>query len=270
MRVLDVDPLPIASLPALNAAGRGAVEAVSFPIHVGRVDRLPGPLQALVAAADLQALELPDGGPQRLIGEALAERLVALADQGLLPDPALTGVLLAGDLYTVPDLARRGGLGDVRSVWEAFADRFRWAAGVLGNHDLIGSGPRDQARFQRRPGVHLLDGQVRALDGLRVGGVGGIAGDPRKPNRRWHDELCATVEAVLVEGAEVLVLHEGPDGPRPEQRGNPDLRAALVGSGLRPLVVCGHSWWPTPLVELEGGLQVLKVDARVVVLRPLE
>ena len=34
----------------------------------------------------------------------------------------------------------------------------------------------------------------------------------------------------------------------------------------RLLVVCGHCHWHEPLVELRGGVQVLNVDARAVVL----
>lgn len=265
MRILAVDPTPFDALPALNAAGRGRIEAITYPLHRAAVDRLPEALDAVVAAADLQALEVPVGPyPPRLAGEALAERLVDLAERGDLPRPERTGVLLAGDLYTVPDLKRRGGAGDVAAVWAAFAGRFRWVAGVLGNHDVLA--PRD------RVGVHVLDGEARALDGLRVGGVAGIVGNPDRLNRQDAATFLGKVEALLLEEVDVLVLHEGPDAAGPDGahlRGNPDVRGALEGAGLPrpPLVVCGHSWWPVPLVELAGGVQVLKVDARVVVLQ---
>jgi hypothetical protein len=272
VRVLSVDPGPFDVLPALNAAGAGRIERIELPLLRGRVDRLPAGVDALVAAADLQALEEPTGeGPMRLVGEALAERLVDLAGRGELPPPRRTGVLLAGDLYTVPDLARRGGLGDVRRVWRAFAARFRFAAGVLGNHDALGDGPRDAARFARDGGAHLLDGEVRDLSGLRVGGVAGIIGAPSRPNRQDPSTFVDKVEAVLADEPDVLVLHEGPAARGPDGaglKGSHDVRSVLEGAGLPapPLVVCGHTWWPVPLVELAGGVQVLKVDARVVVL----
>jgi hypothetical protein len=237
-----------------------------------RVDALPESLDAIVAAADLQALEPPHGAvPQRLLGETLAEHLVQLAELGELPSPERTGILLAGDLYTVPDLARRGGSGDVRSVWLAFAERFRWVAVVLGNHDEIGPRNGDLERVARTPRVHVLDGEVRELEGLRVGGVHGIIGNPMRLNRQAPGTFVEKIELVLADGADVLVLHEGPDALDSEGetlRGSADVRDALVGAGLErpPLVVCGHSWWPLPLVELAGGVQVLKVDARVVVL----
>jgi hypothetical protein len=272
MRVLSIDAEPFDEIPAWNAAGRGEIEPVRVPILRGTVDSLPEGLDALVAAADLQALEPPTGPvPPRLLGEALAERLLRLADRGDVRAPGRTGVLLAGDLYTVPDLARRGGSGDVRSVWLAFAENFRWVAGVLGNHDEIGLRNRDLEKFARTPRVHILDGEVRGLDGVRVGGVAGIIGNPSRLNRQDPATFVEKIELTLAGGAHVLVLHEGPDAldtSGKTLRGSADVRNALVGAKREqpPLIVCGHSWWPIPLVELASGIQVLKVDARVVVL----
>lgn len=273
-RLLSIDPAPFDELPAFNAAGAGRIEKIRVPLLRATVDRLPDGLDALVAVADLQSLEPPlPGVPPRLLGEALAERLVGLADRGDVPPPERTGVLLAGDLYTVPDLARRGGSGDVRPVWRAFAERFRWVAGVLGNHDELGPGNRDLWTFGRTPGVHVLDAHVRDLDGLRVGGVAGIIGNPTRLNRQDLGTFLSKLEAVVDAGADVVVLHEGPDalGPGGEHlRGSLEVRATLEElATLRrpPLVVCGHSWWPVPLVTLAGGVQVLKVDNRVVVLQ---
>ena len=272
MRVLSIDAAPFDELPAWNALGHGEIEHVRVPILRGTVDSLPEGLDALVAAADLQALEPPSGPvPPRLLGEALAERLVQLADRGDVPAPGRTGILLAGDLYTVPDLARRGGSGDVRSVWLAFAERFRWVAGVLGNHDEIGVRNRDLEKFARTPRVHILDGEVRSLDNCRIAGVAGIIGNPSRLNRQEPATFVEKIELALAGDAEVLILHEGPDAldhSGKSLRGSVDVREVLVNAALEdpPLVVCGHSWWPVPLVELEEGVQVLKVDARVVVL----
>ncbi len=268
MKILSVDDEPLDSVRALNAVGRGEVEEVSIPVLRGTVDSLPEGIDALVAAGDLQALE--PGPGRRLVGHAVAERLVALAGAGRIPAPGRTGVLLAGDLYTVPDLAKRGGSGDVRSVWLAFAGRFLWTAAVLGNHDEVGPRNRDLRAVSHTPRLHVLDGSVRDLGGLRVGGVHGIIGNPTRLNRRSEPDFVGQVESVLADGADVLLLHEGPDASAQdgsELRGSPAVRAALEGSGLArpPLVVCGHSWWPVALAVI-GGVQVLKVDARVVVL----
>ena len=62
------------------------------------------------------------------------------------------GLLLCGDLYVRPALDARGGLGDVRPVWRAFARHFRWVAGVPGNHDAFGT-PSERTAFANLPGT---------------------------------------------------------------------------------------------------------------------
>lgn len=172
-------------------------------------------------------------------------------------------MLLAGDLFVDEGLAERGGLGDVRPVWRALRAGRRWVAGVAGNHDAFGE-PREQARFAREPGLHLLDGEVRALDGLRVGGVGGIPGNPRRPQRKPPDVFLEAILAVLERRPDVLVLHPPPVVPG-GRRGEPIVSEALEVSDRGVLVVCGHAHWPEPLHAL-GPHQVLNVDGRVVVL----
>jgi 3',5'-cyclic-AMP phosphodiesterase len=253
MRVLDVDDQPFDTLPFLDASSRGIVERRELPFLRARVDALPDGLDAIVCTSDLQGREVPRGAPARLLGEAVAERLADLVP------PDRTGVLLAGDLYTVPGADRRGGTGDVREVWRAFAERFRWVAGVAGNHDTFG----DRRGFARR--CDLLDGDVRAFDGLRVGGVSGIIGNTSKNERKREEEQVELLLRVLEGAPDVVVLHEGPDVPALGLVGHPAIREALaVGPG--PLVVCGHSWWRPTLVTLDRG-QALKVDGRVVVLQ---
>lgn len=262
MRVRDVDRSPWRELPYLDAGRAGAIESRRLPVLRGTVDGLPRGLDALVVAADLQGREVPaPGRPPRLLGEALADALEAWADA--LPDPARTGVLLAGDLFVDEALAERGGLGDVRPVWRALARAGRWVAGVAGNHDAFGDA-REQARFAREPGVHLLDGHVRALDGLRVGGVGGIPGNPRRPQRKAPAAFLEALLGVLDDRPDVLVLHPPPVVPA-ARRGEALVNEALDATGRGVLVVCGHAHWPEPLHAL-GPHQVLNVDGRVVVL----
>ena len=264
MRVSSPSP-PIASVRFLNASRRGTPEVESLPILVARVDALPEGLAALIAAADLQGIvpDWSDGGRPRLLGEELADTYLALAEEGLVPPAEATGVLLAGDLYSAPDASERGASGDVRAVWAAFASAFRWVAGVAGNHDRFGSA-REQARFGSQPAVHLLDGQVAALDGLRVGGVGLIAGNPAKQGRRSERDQLDLVEMVLASRPDILVLHEGPSGAA-EQRGSAGIRDELLKQPPT-LTVCGHCHWRQPLLQLTHDAQVLNVDGRAVVL----
>ncbi|HOK78455.1 MAG TPA: metallophosphoesterase [Verrucomicrobiota bacterium] len=271
MRVVSLDSEPFAEVLYLDAARGGGTTRVSLPLFQGRVSGLPAELDALVAAADLQGRESCGGRPGRLLGERLAEELVRLANRGLLPAPDRTGILLGGDLYTVPLCDRRGKCGDVEPVWRAFAERFRWVAGVVGNHDNLGGRTAGHMGDEQR--THLLDGNTVTLDGLRVGGVGGIVGAPTRLNRKEATRFNQLVEGVLARAPDVLICHEGPDFPPLSLPGNASMRellevwAELQQPGLvLPLLVCGHSWWPEVMVELAGGIQVLKVDARVVVL----
>lgn len=253
IRILSIEPSPWVGFLATNAGPGGTPEPVEVPLLRGRIERLPAGLEALLLLSDIQAMDL-DAAPPRLAGEAMAERVAELAGAGELPAAERTGVLLAGDLWSDPACAKRGGLGDVTAVWTAFAREFRWVAGVLGNHDRVAG---------RLPAnAFLLDGELLHLDGLAIGGVAGIAGNPRKPNRRAAEEQSDRILELLLAGPDLLVLHEPPevDG----RRGSPDVRAALDADGGSTLVVCGHCHWSEPLVELPR--QVLNVDGRMVLL----
>ncbi|MFP2909757.1 metallophosphoesterase [Pyxidicoccus sp. 3LFB2] len=267
MRILTLDTVPARTWPYQSAAPGGGVEIRHFPLLRGTADALPDGVEALLVLSDLQGVapHAMQGGAVALLGEVLAETFASLGEAGELPLPANTGVVLAGDLYSDANANVRGASGDVRAVWQAFAAHYRWVVGVAGNHDTFGTA-REQARFQQQPGVHLLDGGTVELDGLRVGGLGGIIGRPGKPGRREEEEHLRLMEAVLREEPEVLVLHAGPDVPGTRVRGSAPIREVLERrEGL--LVVCGHAHWGEPLAVLHGGAQVLNVDSRAVLLQ---
>lgn len=263
MRIVAIDPEPVHELEYFDAAPRGGTQLRRLPLLRGVAEGIPPGLDAVLVCSDLQGRARAGAGELLLLGEVLAAEYAALAELEVVPAPAFTGVLLAGDLYAAPGADKMGATGDVRAVWRAFAGGFRWVAGVAGNHDLFGR-PQEADRFAREPGVHLLDGRGVALDGLKVAGVGGICGSSSKPNRRAPEAFVAAVRQCLAARPHVLVLHEGPDGGAPGLRGNAELRAAVDGG--RPLVICGHVHWDRPLATLPGGTQVLNADARVVVL----
>ena len=64
---------------------------------------------------------------------------------------------------------------------------------------------------------------------------------------------------------DILILHEGPNGPDAKLIGNQSIRAELATAN-ELLVICGHSHWKVPMTTLFPGVQVLNVDSRVVVL----
>ncbi len=261
LEILAVEDAPIAALRYLNAARGGGTVSERLEISRARVRNLPTGLDALVCASDLQGVVRARGAAtstSTLLGIALAEQLEELAFDGALPPAERTGILLAGDLYSVPDADKRGGHGDVAEVWRAFAERFAWVAGVAGNHD-------DTSGLSSGGNLHLLDGDVVELSGLRLGGVGLISGNPAKRGRRAEDDQLERLELMAMEEVDILLCHEGPQGDLAAgQLGHPGIRALLEAHAV-PLTLCGHVHWPHPLAALGRGA-ILNVDARAVVL----
>ncbi len=127
--ITSFDAKPFHELRYLNASPRGRPEVARLGFHRAGATALPARCDALVIASDLQGMAPPAWGePAALLGVAVARAIEEL-------DLGRVGVLLAGDLYSVPEANRRGGFGDVSSVWGAFAEFCVWVAGVAGNHD---------------------------------------------------------------------------------------------------------------------------------------
>jgi 3',5'-cyclic-AMP phosphodiesterase len=258
LRIVEVGDALIREVHYLNAGARGSTDVERLPIVRGALAAPLGDgLDALIVCSDLQGIVPGPQGRSALLGEKVAEVLAELADDGVIPPAARTGVILGGDLYSVPTANKRGGYGDVADVWVAFAEAFAWVAGVAGNHDDVS---RVRVLGDR---VHLLDGELAEPDGLRIGGVGGIIGNPRKPGRRSEADQLRAIDRAIDHGLDILVLHEGPHGGD-LQPGNAAIRAAIEAGGVG-LTVCGHDHWRHPLAVHDHG-QILNVDARVAVL----
>ncbi len=261
IEIVELEETAVADLRYLNASRRGGTEVCHLVIQRARVLGLPEDLDAIIATSDLQGI-VPDPRTREatLLGVAVAEALEELAFDGVLPPAARTGVILAGDMYSVPEANQRGGHGGVEAVWEAFAGPFAWVAGVAGNHDDVSAVRTDER-------VVVLDTADALLDGLRIGGVGLIAGNPAKIGRRGEDDQLERIDLVAASGVDILVLHEGPRGGD-AQLGHPLIRALIEEHGV-PLTICGHVHWPSPLARHARG-QVLNVDTRVIVMTRAE
>jgi 3',5'-cyclic-AMP phosphodiesterase len=261
LEVQAIDPDPIGVVRYLNAARGGGTEATRLVIERGALRGLPPGLDAIIATSDLQGV-VPDARTDArtrvstLLGCAVAEALEELAFDEVVPAAERTGVVLAGDLYSVPGADKRGGFGDVAEVWAAFAERFAWVAGVAGNHD-------DTSGVAGAANVHLLDASVIEVQGLRIGGVGLIAGNPAKRGRRSEEDQLERLELVAAAEVDLLLCHEGPSGDA-EQHGHAQIRELLEEYEV-PLTICGHVHWGDPLARHRAG-QILNVDARVIVL----
>jgi 3',5'-cyclic-AMP phosphodiesterase len=258
LRIAGIDDELIREIHYLNASSRGTTEVERLPVARGAFAApLGGELDALVVCSDLQGIVPGPQGRSELLGVQVAAVLDNLAAEGVIPPAARTGVILAGDLYSAPAANKRGGYGDVADVWVAFVERFAWVAGVAGNHDDVTAVAQLGAR------VHLLDGDLAEVSGLRIGGVGGIIGNPRKPGRRSEADQLRVIDRALGCDLDILVLHEGPRGSS-HQLGNDAIRHAIETAGVG-LTICGHDHWRVPLAEHARG-QILNVDTRVVVL----
>ncbi len=268
LRILSIETIPFHALPFLNVSSSGKPVRELLPFFRGQVEGLPEGLDALFITADLQGRVRSVGGSAatRLLGESVAECAKELAAQGLIPATKRMGVLLAGDFYCREGLDKRGGSGDVRSVWAAFAQRFRWVAGVAGNHDLLGDRwlNEDLVEFKQRSGIHFLDGDLCEADGLMIAGLSGVIGNPERPYRRTEPEFNAITRMLADLGPDLLVMHDGPEGGE-HQLGRSSVRQTLQ-SARRTLVIRGHAYWEEPLAVLSNGTQILNADSRVVLL----
>jgi hypothetical protein len=226
---------------------------------------MPSGLDAIVFTSDLQARVPSDGTgtEMRLAGEVVAEELVILAELGEIPSAERVGVVILGDMFARPGLDRRGGNGDVRSVWEAFRTRFKWVAGVAGNHDHFGASPHEFTEFVSRSRLFFLDGDCTRIDGLLVGGVSGVVGERERPFRRSRDQFLAEVKEILSADPDLLLLHIGL--PRQDIEGVVGIDE-LLHHRRSLLTAFGHKHWPVALEELPGGGQLLNVEGRVIVL----
>lgn len=258
----------VSELPYLCAApgGRGTAHE-QLPLLRAPVSGLPPGLHGLLITSDLQGIApLPSRlGETSLLGEALIEHLETLVEAEVIPDLRDLGALIAGDMFSGPRARKRGATGDVIPVWTAFAQAFHWVAGVAGNHDLFPQG-KAQRLLERRTHARRLDGGVWEIAGLRVGGVSGIIGGTRKPNRHSPERFAELLTRVLRQDPDIVVLHAGPPGETASQRGDERV-AETLAKRPPPLVVCGHCHWDEPLAEV-CGTTVLNVDARAVLLCP--
>lgn len=259
--MLAVDDAPafaVAYREAPGSAGR------VLPVHRALVADLPDGLDAVFVASDIQGHDDGPAGP-RLAGLGVAEAIARYAASRGVGRERL-GVLLAGDLFAAADPLLRGGVGDVRGVWRAFAQRAAFVAGVAGNHDAFGATTAEVQAFAAESGMALLDAGMHGLavaatcGGLRVAGVSGIVGNPERPWRRKHDDYIDAVAAAIAAEPDVLLLHQNPALPGVRRDELSRLTQLLAAAG-RGLVVFGHAHSPAPTFTL-GRCRLLATEGR--------
>lgn len=237
MRIPGIEAAPFHRLPYSHSAS-GNLPQCELPFFRAVVDGLPGSLDAIIATADLQGF-VGAGEALRGLGEAVAVEIGRLQRDGRLPARDRTGGVLAGDLHA------GAGEDDVLPVWRAFGGVCRWVAGVSGNHDRVGP-------FASRPiacealnqfNAHLLDGSTVDVDGLHVGGLGGIVSST---DGRWHrhqSDYITALSSLTKQRCDLLVLHDGPNVAGTSLPGWPSVRR-VVESVTPVLLIRGHDHWP--------------------------
>lgn len=253
--IIRVEQAPFHELPHRTSGPSGKPLRNRLPFHRAWATGLPDGLDALIFTSDLQGRE--GGGANRLMGVPVAEALTALVAKGTIPQPQ--AAFLCGDLYDYPDCHKRGGTGPVDDVYEAFAQLAPQVLAVHGNHDELAEPKALPKHFQ------ILDGQVRNTAGLRVGGVSGIIGNPRRHQRRDEEAFLEVMESVTARRPHIILLHQGPEDAERRRRGDPGVTLSLE-TGYTGLTVFGHTHWDWPWLISLGAGQALNVDGRVVVL----
>lgn len=260
LHITGIQLEPFHTIPYVTAGPRGKPVRNQLPFFRAEAEGLPSSISALVLTSDLQGREV--GPENRLLGCALADELDALQHQGVIPKPNL--ITVCGDLYEYPDCHKRGGTGPVDEVFIALGSIFDQVVGVLGNHDQL---VRPETSLQ--PNIAVLDGTHYVSLGLRIGGLSGIIGDPKRNLRRTEDDFLKKLESLTANPPDLLLLHQGPDDPETSRKGDPFVRLSLE-TGYAGLTVFGHTKWSgLPLIHLGNG-QALNVDTRVIVVTPCE
>lgn len=130
-------------------------------------------------------------------------------------------------------------------------------AGVAGNHDIFADNAAPAG---------VLDGDCVELGGFRIGGIGGIVGQPRKENRRTETQFRELLMRIVKKRPNVLVLHLPPHVDA-ECPGDQMISATLQELDYSGLVICGHKRWSQRVRKI-GRAVCLNVCDAVVTLVP--
>ncbi len=261
MDIIGIAKSAIEPIPFICASSDGKTINSILPILEAKVDSLPDGMDAIIATGDLQGIDVNKG---QLLGYRVAEVLEKSSDRGIIPSKNKMGIILAGDLWAKPD--RKGGVGDVRGVWQAMASRFSWVAGVGGNHDCFGNSSQDMKEFKSSAGIHYLDGEIMEVNGLRLAGISGIIGKATKHFRRPEKEFIKLVRNLIKKSPDILILHEGPGDREAKLMGRESIRKALIDT-KNLVTICGHSHWKIPIKKLPQGASIVNVDGRVIIFK---
>lgn len=192
MKIINIEKQSFYVLGYKSSGKGGLPQNCTLPFFKVYVDKLPDGVSAFVVASDLQGRE--KGKANRLLGEVVSEELAYLSELGEVPP--IAGIMLTGDLYDYPECHKRGGSGDVTSVWNAFHDDFSQVIGVHGNHDMVDDDLLSDD-------VVILDGNTQDFLGLKVGGVSGIIGSTNRNQRKTEEDFIKALQKVNTDDVDI-------------------------------------------------------------------
>ncbi len=279
MKEFKIDTRPIHRARLLVPLSDSRLKLESIEIFFGEITLKPeNPIDAIVITADLQGVilkEKPSGkavtetfstlSPDDLnnmeknglieivpIGFVLPDILKSvLSEKGISPEQTLA--LLCGDLFGA---TKRGGSGDVSNIWQSFENTFGNVTGVLGNHDFLPA----------NSGFNLLDGEIISFKELTIGGISGIIGNPKKPNRKAPETYRSLLTDILQKHPDILIIHESPRVTEASLPGRADISEWLKKNPNGTIVCTGHVSWKQIAANLPPH-KIINVEQRVVILQ---
>jgi Icc protein len=102
---------------------------------------------------------------------------------------------------------------------------------------------------------------VIELNGLKLGGVGGIIGRADRNQRKTEELFAKALKSITKKNPVITLLHQGPDDPINNQLGQAFIREHFEKNG-KGIVIFGHCHWDVPYIEI-GDNQVVNVDNRL-------
>lgn len=248
------------------APGNNGILHSNIPLVNIIVDELPKGLNAIIAGSDFQAYDSADIAPneRNLMGLIISNELKRFADERFIPNSDNIGIILAGDFYADPLLEKRGGAGNVQNVWDSFESSFRWTVGVAGNHDRFYNDFQIPEEMNYLSCPAILDGQFCKRDGIQIGGISGIIGNPNRPWRKSENDFIDLINNLVINSS-ILILHEGPAIAEVGAKGSAMIRSALESIKRNLITVSAHSHWHHHYYRINETVHAINVDFRVVI-----
>ena len=278
MMDITIDTHPAYRIQFLVPQSNSQLKLEAIEVFFGQIKlNIKTSIEALIITADLQGVVLRDTLSKELVTESFSnisleelnqmesDGLIEILPVGLVIPDNLKALLLerkissekvlallCGDLFGT---TKRGGSGEVTNIWENFENTFGKVVGVLGNHDIL----------QADASFHLLDGNIISFEGLQIGGISGVIGNPKKVNRKDPNTYRLLLTGILQKKPDIVIIHECPEVTTDSLPGREDLARWLKESRNGTFICTGHVPWNVLMADIPPH-KILNIEQRVVIL----